>query len=207
VGKKALVLVDLQYDFCPGGALAVPRGDDTIEIANRVARRFDLVVATQDWHPPDHGSFAANQPGGKPYDVVDLDGLEQVLWPVHCVQGSRGAELCAELERDRIARVFQKGTDPRVDSYSGFHDNGRRNSTGMGEWLKEQGVDTIYVLGLATDYCVKFTALDGAQDGFAVYLVADGCRAVELSPGDGERAIDAMRAAGVTVLQSGDIGA
>jgi nicotinamidase/pyrazinamidase len=207
VGKKALVLVDLQYDFCPGGALAVPRGDETIEIANRVARRFDLVVATQDWHPAEHGSFAANHDGAHPYDLIDLNGLEQVLWPVHCVQGSHGAELHADLEQARIARVFQKGTDAGVDSYSGLHDNGRRKSTGMGEWLKEQGVDTIYALGLATDYCVKFTALDAVADGFAVYLIADGCRAVELSPGDGDRAIEAMRAAGVTVLQSGDIGA
>ena len=207
MGKKALVLVDLQYDFCPGGALAVPRGDETIEIANRVARRFELVVATQDWHPAEHGSFAANHDGARPYDVIDLHGLEQVLWPVHCVQGSRGAELHADLDHARIARLFQKGTDPRVDSYSGFHDNGRRNSTGMGEWLKGEGVDTIYALGLATDYCVKFTALDGVRDGFDVYLVADGCRAVELAPGDGERAIEAMRSAGVTVLQSGDIGA
>jgi nicotinamidase/pyrazinamidase len=207
VGKKALVLVDLQYDFCPGGALAVPHGDETIAVANRVARRFDLVVATQDWHPADHGSFATNHGDARPYDVIDLHGLEQVLWPVHCVQGTRGAELHADLEHARITRVFQKGADPRVDSYSGFHDNGRRNSTGMGEWLKAQGVDTIYALGLATDYCVKFTALDGVRDGFDVYLVADGCRAVELSPGDGERAIEEMRSAGVTVLQSGDIGA
>jgi nicotinamidase/pyrazinamidase len=207
VGKKALVLVDLQYDFCPGGALAVPHGDQAIGVANRVARHFDLVVATQDWHPREHGSFAANHAGSKPYDLIDLDGLEQVLWPVHCVQGSRGAELHAELELARIAKIFQKGTDPRVDSYSGFHDNGRRNSTGMGEWLRGEGVTTTYVLGLATDYCVKFTALDGARDGFEVYLIEDGCRAVDLAPGDGERAIEAMRAGGVTVIDSGDIGA
>jgi nicotinamidase/pyrazinamidase len=207
VGKKALVLVDLQNDFCPGGALAVPRGDETIDIANRLARHFDLIVATQDWHPLDHGSFAVNHPGAKPYDVIDLEGLPQVLWPAHCVQGSRGAELHEELEDDRITRVFHKGTDPRVDSYSGFFDNDHRNSTGMGEWLKGQGVDTIYVLGLATDYCVKATAIDGKGSGFDVYLVEDGCRAVEIAPGDGDRAIDAMRAAGVTVIESGAIGA
>ncbi len=207
MGKKALILVDLQYDFCPGGALAVPRGDDAIAIANRLARHFDLVVATQDWHPRDHGSFAANHPGTKPYDVIDLEGLEQVLWPVHCVQGSHGAALHEDLDQERIARIFHKGTDPRVDSYSGFHDNGQRNSTGLGEWLKGQGVTTVYVVGLATDYCVKFTALDAKEGGFDVYLVEDGCRAVELAPDDGDRAIEAMRAAGVTVLESGDIGA
>ena len=206
MGKKALVLVDLQYDFCPGGALAVPHGDQAIGVANRVARHFDLVVATQDWHPREHGSFAANHAGSKPYDVIDLDGLEQVLWPVHCVQGTHGAELHAELDLARVAKIFQKGTDPRVDSYSGFHDNGRRNSTGMGEWLRAEGVTTTYVLGLATDYCVKFTALDGARDGFEVYLIEDGCRAVDLAPGDGDRAIEAMRAGGVTVIDSGDIG-
>jgi len=206
VGKNALVLVDLQYDFCPGGSLAVPRGDEVIDVANRLARRFDVVVATQDWHPRDHGSFAANHPGKQPYDVVDLDGLQQVLWPVHCVQDTHGAELHERLDRARVKQVFQKGTDAKVDSYSAFHDNARRRSTGMGEWLKAQGVTTVYVLGLATDYCVKFTALDGVTDGFDVYVVEDGCRAVELSPGDGDRAIEAMRTAGVTVISSGDIG-
>jgi nicotinamidase/pyrazinamidase len=205
VANKALLLVDLQYDFCPGGALAVPRGDEVIAVANRLAGHFDLVVATQDWHPRDHGSFAANHPGSKPYDVIDLEGLEQVLWPVHCVQGSRGAELHDDIDQKRIARVFHKGSDPRVDSYSGFYDNGRRNSTGLGEWLKGKGVTSIYVLGLATDYCVKFTALDGVRDGFDMYLVEDGCRPVEVAVGDGERAIEVMRAAGVTVIDSGDI--
>jgi len=207
VGKKALVLVDLQYDFCPGGALAVPRGDEAVAIANRLSPHFEMVVATQDWHPRDHGSFAANHPGSHPYDVIELEGLQQVLWPVHCVQGSRGAELHDELDASRVVRVFHKGTDPRVDSYSGFFDNDHRNSTGMGEWLKGQGVDTIYVLGLATDYCVKATAIDGARAGFEVYLVEDGCRSVELTTGDGDRAIEAMRAEGVTVIESGDIAA
>ena len=203
---KALILVDIQNDFLPGGALAVPHGDEVVPVANKVSPRFDLVVATQDWHPPDHGSFAANHPGTQPYQVIDLEGLPQVLWPVHCVQESRGAALHDELEKGRIARVFQKGVDRGVDSYSGFYDNGRRRSTGMGEWLREQGVNSVYVMGLATDYCVKFTALDARTDGLDVYLVEDGCRGVELKPGDCERAIDELRAAGVTVLDSGDIG-
>jgi nicotinamidase/pyrazinamidase len=204
-GKNALVLVDLQYDFCPGGALAVPRGDEVIEVANRIGRHFDIVVATQDWHPANHGSFAVNHPGRAPYQVIDLGGLSQVLWPPHCVQGSRGAELHDQLDRRAIARVFQKGSDPAVDSYSGFHDNGRRHSTGMGEWLRAQGVTAVYLMGLATDYCVKFTALDARRDGFEVYLIEDGCRAVELQPGDGDRALDQMRAADVTVIDSGAI--
>lgn len=200
--NRALILVDLQNDFCPGGALAVARGHETVAVANRLMPAFDLVVATQDWHPPDHGSFAANHPGRDPYQVVELHGLSQVLWPVHCVQETPGAAFHAELAHARITRVFPKGTDPTVDSYSGLFDNGRRRSTGMGEWLKERGVDTLFVLGLATDYCVKFTALDARREGFAVHLVEDGCRAVDLQPGDGDRALHELRAAGVTLVRS-----
>ena len=203
---RALVLVDLQYDFLPGGALQVAHGDDTLAVARRMIRRFDLVVATQDWHPRDHGSFAANHPGTQPYQVIDLHGLPQTLWPVHCVQGSRGAELHDSLDRGRITHVFRKGTDPTVDSYSGLYDNGRRKSTGMAEWLREHGVTELYVLGLATDYCVKFTALDARTDGFDVWLIEDGCRGVELASGDTDRAIAAMREAGITIVESGDIG-
>jgi nicotinamidase/pyrazinamidase len=204
VSDKALILVDLQYDFCPGGALAVARGDETIPVANRVARNFELVVATQDWHPADHGSFAANHPGREPYQVIDLHGLPQVLWPVHCVQGTRGASLHDELTAT-IAKVFQKGTDPTVDSYSGFWDNGKRKATGLGPWLREQGVRSVYVMGLATDYCVKFTALDACGEGFATFLIEDGCRGVELHAGDSDRAVDEMRASGVVVVESNQI--
>ena len=202
---KALILVDLQNDFCPGGALEVARGDETIAVANRVAQHFGLVIATQDWHPADHGSFAANHEGSEPYQVIDLHGLKQVLWPVHCVQGSRGAEFHDDLTA-KIAKVFAKGTDPKVDSYSGFFDNGKRNSTGLASWLRDQGVRSVYVLGLATDYCVKFTALDAGGEGFATYLVEDGCRGVELHAGDSERAVDEMRASGVVVVESNQIG-
>lgn len=205
--KRALVLVDIQNDFCPGGALEVRRGDEVVEVANRVSRHFQLVVATQDWHPRDHGSFAANHAGAKPYEVIDLGGLPQVLWPVHCVQDTPGAEFHKDLERGRIAKVFPKGTDPKIDSYSGFHDNGHKKSTGLSEWLKSQGVDTVYVMGLATDYCVKFTALDARREGFAAYLIEDGCRAVDLHLHDGEKAVDDMRSGGVVVLDSGSIGA
>ena len=203
---RALILVDIQNDFCPGGALAVKHGDEVVDVANRVSRHFELVVATQDWHPANHGSFAANQPGRQPYEVIDLDGLEQVLWPVHCVQGSPGAEFHPRLDQARVKKVCPKGTDPTIDSYSGFHDNGRRKSTGMGEWLKTQGVESVYVLGLATDYCVKYTAIDAVRDGFTSYLIEDGCRAVELHLNDGERAIETMRAEGVVVIDSGSIG-
>ena len=199
---RALVLVDLQYDFCPGGALAVPDGDATIAIANQLMPAFPIVVATQDLHPRDHGSFAANHPRSEPYQRVELHGLPQVLWPVHCVDGTRGAALHDDLDHARVDAVFPKGTDPTVDSYSGFWDNGRRKATGLGDWLRARGVTEVVVLGLATDYCVRATALDAVADGFACTLVTDGCRAVELAPGDGERAIEAMRAGGVTITTS-----
>ena len=203
--KRALVLVDLQYDFMPGGALAVARGDETVPVAQRLMPRFDAVVATQDWHPRDHGSFAANHAGAKPYDTIDLHGLPQVLWPVHCVQGTRGAEFHESLDRARITAVFRKGTDPAVDSYSGFFDNGHRKSTGLGDWLREHQIGQLYVLGLATDFCVKFTTLDALKEGFDVWLVEDGCRAVELARGDGDKAIAEMRDAGATIVESGMI--
>lgn len=204
VPDKALILVDLQNDFCPGGALQVARGDQTIAVANRVAPHFALVVATQDWHPADHGSFAANHDGTSPYEVIDLHGLPQVLWPVHCVQDTPGAAFHSELTA-KVDRVFPKGTDPTVDSYSGFWDNGRRKETGLAAWLTDQGVKSVFVMGLATDYCVKFTALDALSAGFATFLIEDGCRPVELHAGDGERAVDEMRSAGVVVVESNQI--
>ena len=204
---RALILVDLQYDFCPGGALAVARGDETIEIANRMLPHFSTVVATQDWHPRDHASFASQHPGKQPGELIELDGLPQVLWPPHCVQGTRGAELHEGLQRDKITEVFPKGTDRRVDSYSGFFDNGRKKPTGLAEWLRERWITRVYVMGLATDYCVKATALDARELGFDTWVIEAGCRPVELVAGDGDRAFAAMRAAGATIVESGTIGA
>ena len=186
---KTLILVDIQNDFLPGGALAVPKGDEVIPVANRIMPLFDLVVATQDWHPADHGSFASRHPGRKVGDIIELNGLPQVLWPDHCVQDTRGAAFPERLEVSRINRVFRKGTDAGIDSYSGFFDNGHRKSTGLGELLKSQGVDEVCVMGLATDYCVKFTTLDARKLGFKVNLVLDGVRGVELKTGDCRRAM------------------
>jgi nicotinamidase/pyrazinamidase len=202
---NALIIVDVQNDFVPGGALAVRDGDRVVPIANNLIARFDVVVATQDWHPPDHGSFAANHPGKRVGEVIELNGLPQVLWPVHCVQGTHGAQFVPGLAVDQFDQVFRKGTDAEIDSYSGFFDNGHRRATGMGDWLKGKGVRDIYVMGLATDYCVKFTALDGLKLGFNVWLVEDGCRGVDLRPGDVSQAIEEMRAAGVNVICSGEI--
>jgi nicotinamidase/pyrazinamidase len=203
---RALLLVDLQHDFCPGGALAVARGHETIPVANRLLQYFSIVVATQDWHPADHQSFAPQHPGRKPGDMIELNGLPQVLWPPHCVQGTTGAALHADLDREKITEVFPKGTDRGVDSYSGFFDNGHRRSTGLADWLRARWITRVYVMGLATDYCVKATTLDARELGFDAWVIEDGCRSVELQPGDGDRALAAMRAAGATIVESGSIG-
>jgi nicotinamidase/pyrazinamidase len=199
---EALILVDLQYDFMPGGALAVPEGDQVVPLANRLASRFDLVVASQDWHPPHHRSFASQHPGRKPGDVVDLEGLEQRLWPDHCVQNTHGAELHQDLDLSRIERVFHKGADPGIDSYSAFFDNAHRRATGLGDYLKNKGVTDLYLMGLATDYCVKFSSLDAVGLGFNTSVIADGCRGIEAEPGDIEKAFSEMLARGVIILES-----
>jgi len=204
---RALILVDLQYDFCPGGALAVAHGDETIAIANRVMPHFTTVVATQDWHPPDHKSFSVNNPNTKVGDLIDLGGTQQVMWPAHCVQDTRGAELHAELTRDRINEVIRKGTDASIDSYSGFFDNGHTKATGLNNWLAERWIKQVYVMGLATDFCVKFTVLDALKLGYEVRLIEDGCRGVNIKPGDDEKAIAEIRGAGASVIESGAIGA
>ncbi len=196
---KALLLVDLQNDFCPGGALAVPEGNTVIPLANALMKNVDLVVATQDWHPANHGSFAANHVGKNVFEMIDLAGLPQVLWPVHCVQNTPGAAFVSELNVKGIHNVFQKGTDPSIDSYSGFFDNGHRKATGLGEYLKQKGVTDVYVLGLATDYCVKATALDAARLGYETLLLTEAIAAVNLDPGDGARSIEEMTAAGVNL--------
>jgi nicotinamidase/pyrazinamidase len=201
-GIKALVVVDVQNDFVPGGALPVAEGMQVVPVINRLQQLFELVVATQDWHPLDHGSFATNHKGRKPGDVIELDGLPQVLWPAHCIEETTGAAFVPGLHTARFARVFRKGTHPRIDSYSGFFDNGHRHSTGLGDYLRESKVQEVHVVGLATDYCVKFTAIDAVELGFRSHVILDACRGVELHPGDVARAVADMKAAGVVVLRS-----
>lgn len=203
---RALIMVDVQYDFMPGGALPAREGDEVVPVLNLLQPRFDVVVATQDWHPPDHGSFASNHPGRKPGDVIDLHGLEQILWPDHCVQGSRGAELHRDLDRTRIEKIVHKGTDPAIDSYSTFFDNGRRRSTGLEDFLRERGVTEVFLGGLATDYCVLWSARDAMDLGFRTHVVRDACRGVDLQPGDSERAFDEMREKGIAVVGSEEVG-
>jgi nicotinamidase/pyrazinamidase len=202
---NALIIVDLQNDFLPGGALAVPGGNEVIPLANELQRRFDVVLATQDWHPPDHGSFAANHPGKKPGDRIMLDGIEQILWPVHCVQNTHGAEFAPSFDTTRIDHVFHKGIDPRIDTYSTFFDNAHRRSTGLADYLRDRAIKGIYLLGLALDYCVKYSALDARQLGLNTHVVLDGCRGIDVQPGDLNCAVDEMKQAGATILQSGEL--
>jgi len=197
---KALIVVDVQNDFCPGGALAVPEGDRVVEVINNLRQGFDLVVFTQDWHPADHASFAANQPGKKVYDVIRLGEADQVLWPVHCVQNTPGAAFHSRLDIRPGDPVFQKGTLTAVDSYSGFMDNDGVHDTGLGDFLREKGVTQLTVAGLATDYCVKFTVLDGLKQGFQVVVAQNGCRGVNLTPGDDRKALAEMESAGAGVI-------
>ncbi len=200
--SSVLILVDLQNDFLPGGALAVPDGDEVIAIANQLQPYFHLVVATQDWHPADHGSFASQHPEHRLGDVINLHGLKQVLWPDHCIQNSDGADFSNSLHTHSISRVFPKGTDRKLDSYSGFFDNGGKHETGLASYLKLRKVTDVYILGLATDYCVRATAIDSCKLGFRTWLIEDACRGVELKPGDCAAAIEEMKQSGVQCVNS-----
>jgi nicotinamidase/pyrazinamidase len=202
---KALIIVDLQNDFLPGGALPVPHGDEVIAVANELQRHFEFVLATKDWHPADHGSFAANHTGKKPGDRIILDGIEQILWPVHCVQNTHGAEFASAFDTSRIADIFHKGIDPLIDSYSTFFDNAHRRHTGLADYLKKRSIKEIYLMGLALDYCVKYSALDARHLGLNTHVILDGCRGIGLEPDDIDRALGEMKRAGATILKSRDL--
>ncbi len=201
---QALILVDIQNDFCSGGALAVPGGDEIIPVVNALQQKFKLVAATRDWHPPGHVSFASTH-GRKPGEVITVNGVEQVLWPDHCVQHTWGAEFAPGLETTGIAREFTKGSDPHIDSYSGFFDNQRLRSTGLENFLRDRKVEKIYIAGLATNVCVMYTALDGVLLGFDTVVIEDACRGVELEPGDVDRALERMRAGKVRLYSSREL--
>jgi nicotinamidase/pyrazinamidase len=196
---KALLVVDVQNDFCPGGALAVEHGDAIVNGINRVAAKFDIVVTTQDWHPRNHGSFASNHPGAKPFDMGTLSGRDQVLWPDHCVQNSQGAESHPGLQVN--GRNFVKGTTPEADSYSGFFDDDGA-STGLDEYLKRKNVTKVYICGLATDYCVKFTGLDALRQGYETVVLEDLCKGVNMAPADSDKALNELQKAGGSIEQS-----
>jgi len=197
---KALIIVDIQNDFLPGGALAVKDGDQIIPLVNRLQRKFELIVATQDWHPNDHGSFASNH-NRLVGEKIQLAGLDQILWPDHCVQDTMGADFAQKLNTKKIDKVFRKGTDKTIDSYSGFFDNGHRKSTGLEGYLKEKRATEVHIVGLATDYCVKFTALDAVSLGFKTIVILPACRGVDLKPGDVNAAIEEMQKKGVYIIK------
>lgn len=208
MSKCALLLVDLQNDFCAGGALAVPEGDSTIGIANaliaRSKARDEIIIASQDWHPANHGSFASVQKT-VPYTQGELDGYPQTWWPDHCVQHTEGAALHPLLHVGEIDALFYKGENPAIDSYSAFFDNGRRQKTGLDAWLRERSISSLMVMGLATDYCVKFTVLDALDLGYKVTVITDGCRGVNINPQDSLYAFQEMSAAGAELLMLADL--
>ena len=200
---KALIIVDIQNDFVAGGSLEVPFGEQIIPLVNKLSTQFDLVVATQDWHPPEHKSFASNHDEKKPFEKIILGGLDQVLWPDHCVQGSSGAAFHHELDMNRVEAIFRKGMDPDIDSYSGFYDNGHKKSTGLEGYLKSRGVGEVFVCGLAGDYCVSFTAMDALKAGFQTYLIEDATRSINKN--DFERAKQDIRNSGGMIINSDQI--
>ena len=201
--KSALLLVDLQKDFCKNGALEVNEGDEVIKVANKMAESFskagNLIIATKDWHPDEHKSFAVNS-NAKIGEIGELNGLMQVWWPKHCVMNTLGSEFHDELNSEKIDKVIYKGMDKETDSYSAFFDNGKKNKTELDGFLKEKGIDTLYIMGLATDYCVKYTVLDALSLGYKVYLVKEGCRGVNINPEDSENAIKEMEKSGTLII-------
>ena len=199
--RDVLLIVDVQNDFCPGGALAVPMGDEVVPVVNRLARGFRHVVMTQDWHPPGHRSFASAHAGKAPFDTVEVEYGAQTLWPDHCVQGSAGAAFHPSLDLPQVELIVRKGYRPGVDSYSAFRENDRRTPTGLAGYLRERGFERITVCGLALDYCVFFSAIDAREAGFEVAVVLDACRGIDLD-GSQARALTAMRAAGVSLTSS-----
>jgi nicotinamidase/pyrazinamidase len=191
-----LLIIDVQNDFCPGGALAVADGDAVVPVVNRLAERFDHVVLTQDWHPSGHSSFATSHPGAAPFEAISMPYGQQTLWPDHCVQGTPGAAFHPQLKTERAELVIRKGFRPAIDSYSAFHENDRRTPTGLAGYLRERGLQRIFMAGLATDYCVHYSAVDARRLGFETVVIEDGCRAIDLA-GSLDAARAAMAAAGV----------
>ncbi|MCS7045063.1 MAG: bifunctional nicotinamidase/pyrazinamidase [Gemmataceae bacterium] len=195
--ERVLLIIDVQNDFCPGGALAVPQGDEVVPVINRLSEQFAHVILTQDWHCPGHWSFASSHPGKQPLQVIDLAYGPQVLWPDHCVRGSRGAEFHSDLHVERAELILRKGYRREIDSYSAFFENDRRTPTGLAGYLRERGLSRLFLVGLATDYCVKYSALDARRLGFEVTVIEEACRGLDVQ-GSLAAAWAEMLAAGVT---------
>lgn len=201
--RDLLLVVDIQNDFCPGGALAVENGDEVVPTANALMAAFPHVALTQDWHPADHFSFASAYDGRQPYDTIEVPYGTQVLWPDHCVQGTAGAEFRADLDLTPAELIIRKGFHREIDSYSALYENDRRTPTGLGGYMRERGLSHVYICGLATDFCVAYSALDARREGFAVTVIDDACRGIDLD-GSLPAALDQMRDAGVALRASGE---
>ena len=202
---RVLLIIDVQNDFCPGGSLAVSDGDRVVPVINRCGQFFDRVIATQDWHPQNHVSFASSHSGKKIHDVVKVNGVEQVLWPPHCVQGTRGADFHPALNTENVSLVLRKGTNPNIDSYSAFRENDKKTITGLDGYLRGLRVRDVYLSGLATDYCVFYSALDAVSMGFHAYLIMDACRGVDIPAGNVERSVTTMKEHNVIITHSSDL--
>lgn len=199
---KALLIIDVQNDFCPGGALAVPKGAQIITTINRLIGKFDRVVATQDWHPEDHVSFASNHPGKKEYEVIEHKGIEQVLWPDHCVQGTKGADFHPELDTKRLDLIMRKGSNSQIDSYSAFRENDKKTITGLEGYLNNLGIKRVYLCGLALDYCVFYSAMDSSELGFDTNVIIDATKGIDSPEGNVDEALNEMKEAGVEIVES-----
>jgi len=203
--NSALVVVDVQNDFCPGGSLPIASGDEVVDVINLMAPEFAFVAATKDWHPAGHVSFATSHPGRKPFDVVSAGGVDQTLWPDHCVAGTAGADFHPRLDTRPVSCVLHKGRNPRMDSYSAFFENDMKTPTGLEFLLRGLGFSRVFLCGLATDVCVYFSAMDAVRLGFDTYVVADACRGVDVPPGSVEKALHSLSAAGALVVSSREI--
>jgi len=203
--KNALLIIDIQNDFCPGGALPVPEGDQVITVINSIVKKFYKVIATQDWHPINHISFARNHPGKKEYEEIEVSGIKQVLWPIHCVPGTKGAEFHPDLIADNFDLILRKGNNPKIDSYSAFRENDKKTITGLNGYLKELDIKQVFICGLALDYCVFYSAMDSKEMGFDTYVILDATRGIDSPPGSIENALNSMRNSGIKIIKSTDI--
>lgn len=199
---SVLVIVDVQNDFLQNGSLEVPQGNTIIPIINAIQPIFSHIVYTKDWHPSDHKSFAMNNPGKRVGDTIKLQGVDQYLWPAHCIQDTIGSELNGELSVRAGAKIIYKGTNREIDSYSAFFDNRQTKATGLSEYIHSLNENKVYICGLAADYCVKFSVLDALHEGFETYVIADATKAVNINPGDYQNAIESMRLSGATIITS-----
>ena len=202
--SSALMIVDVQNDFCPGGALEVPQGDQVVPVINKLINRFDNIIQTQDWHPKGHWSFASSYEGKKPFETTSLEYGEQVLWPDHCVQGEKGSEFHPDLNTTPTQLVVRKGFRKSIDSYSAFYENDFKTKTGLTGYLRERDIDTLYVTGLATDFCVKWSVIDGLKEGFKVYVIDDGIRGIDIN-GSVQKAVDEMKKEGAEFIKSDEV--